>query len=108
MDLIVKPILTNPFGIIPISIIVRDAIDAVTFAIWFPAEGVVIIWGVIVAVFYTSVLKASGSIEEFLITIRTGKFNAIRILLDIRKNLIADLTALHFIENRQAYKKQTK
>ena len=56
MDLVVKPVLTDPFCIIPISIIVRDTIDAITVSIWFAVEGVVIIWGVIVAIFYTAVL----------------------------------------------------
>ena len=50
MNLVVKPVLADPFCIIPISIIVRDTIDAITVSICLAVEGVVVIRGIVLAI----------------------------------------------------------
>ena len=71
----------------------------VTPAIWFPLKAMVIVWGIVIAVFNTTVLKTGSGVEKLLITAWATHFNVVNIFLDISKNFIADMITLQFTYN---------
>ena len=104
MNLVVKPVFTNPFRIIPVSAVIRYTVGTVTPTIWFPLKAMVIIRGIVIAVFNTTILKTSGGVKELLIAVGTVEFNPVGVFLDIRKDFITDVVTVSFSENKFAKK----
>jgi len=100
MNLVVKPVFTNPFRIIPVSAVIRYTVGTATPTIWFPLKVMVIVRGIVKAVFNTTVLKTCGGVEELLKTIGVVEFNPVAVFLDIRKDFITDVVTVSFSENK--------
>ena len=100
MNLVVKPVFTNPFRIIPVSAVIRYTVGTVTPTIWFPLKVMVIVRGIVKAVFNTTVLKTGGGVKELLKTVGVVEFNPVGVFLDIRKDFITDVVTVSFSENK--------